>query len=247
MSLQTYDPSEHGEVRYTYESLSQCLEALTKQLSRAQATADALEGETDFRRFVRLSKTQEDNRGKVEAFTRAFAELRRGEPGSRLDAHIASALDAARRALEGLERQIGPIRTHQEEVEAQRRAAAEEAARLLAEQRAACREQEEAEQMDADADFLKAQLGDIADQATIVNDATHQVDDVVDDGHAVLAQAAGKLDDAHELMVDGNKDLAGGEKEQKASSKVIWIIFAVVTSIVVVVGLILGLKFGGVF
>jgi hypothetical protein len=132
MSLQTYTPGARNAATFTHESLAQAVDSLTKQLSRAKATADSLETTDDFRKFVRLSKTQEDNKTKLENFTRSFAELRHSDPDSPLRPQIASALDGARRIYEGLARQIGPIRVRQEEIETQRKAAAEEQARIMA-------------------------------------------------------------------------------------------------------------------
>jgi t-SNARE complex subunit (syntaxin) len=96
-------------------------------------------------------------------------------------------------------------------------------------------------------DFLQRELGDIAEVATNVNEGTHQVDDVVDEGHEVLVGTAGTLDEAKVEMQEGNKDLVVAEDDQSSSSKIIWIILGVVVTIVVIVGVVLGLKFGGVF
>jgi predicted nucleic acid-binding Zn-ribbon protein len=246
MSLQNYNPAARGTVSYTYESLSRCVEDLTKQLTRAKAAADSLENEDDFRKFVRLSKTQEDNRTKFDNFKKALLELRRSEPGAPLDPEISSGLDAAQRMIESLTQQIAPIRTRQEELEAQRKAAAEEHARLMAEQQAASKEQEEALQQQDDLNMIQREMNDIVDQATIVNEATHEVDQVVTDSHETVVHIDETIQDAAGEMKAGNEDLEVGEDDQKSSSKVIWIILGVVVTIVVIVGVILGLKFGGV-
>jgi hypothetical protein len=241
MSLQTYRPSERGQASYTYESLAQAVEALSKQLDRAKAAADSLENEDDFRKFVRLSKTQEDNKTKLESFSRSLSELRRSEPSSSLDSQIATQMDGARRTFEALERQIGPIRVRQEEVEAQRKAAAEEQARQLELDQANSKEKEEALQQADELDLMGRQMDDIIEIQTVVNETTHEVDNVVTESHETVVHIDQTIGEAFVEMKEGNEELENAEVDQKGGSKIMWIILAVVIAVVVIVGTVLGL------
>jgi chromosome segregation ATPase len=226
MSLQTYRPQDRGNVKYTYESLAQCVEDLTKQIQRTKAAADWFEREDDYRKYIRLARTQQDNKTKLDNFTRAFSELRKAEPNNPLDEQIASQLDQARRTVDELERQVVPIGKRQEELEEQRKTAAEEQARLDAIQAQKSKEQEEAEQMAADLDFLARETADIANTMTIVNETTHEVDDLITDQHETLVHVDEVIEEAKDEMVAGNKELGEAEDDQKGGSKIMWIILA---------------------
>jgi hypothetical protein len=119
MSLQTDRPQDCGNVTYTYESLVQCVDDLMKQVQQTKAAADWFEHDDDYRKYVRLARTQQGNRTKLDTFSRAFSELHKAEPNNPLDKEIASQLDQARRTIDDLERQVVSIGKRQEELEMQ--------------------------------------------------------------------------------------------------------------------------------
>lgn len=216
MSLQTFNPAERGKVTYTYESLDQAVRELTRQIQRTKAVADELESEIDYRKFTRLSRTQVDNSTKFERFQKAFSELRKTEPGNKKEDEIASALDAARRQIDQLDKQIRPIKVTQEQAEQERKAAEEEQKRQQAIQAQKSQAQMEAEQQAADLEFMERETGQVLSDMQEVNKATHQLNNMISQQHETLVKIDKDIAEAKEEMIAGNADLDVAEEDQKA-------------------------------
>jgi t-SNARE complex subunit (syntaxin) len=232
----------------TFESLAQSVDALLKQVQRTKATADELENQIDYRKFQRLQKSQHDNKTKYEQFTRTLADLRRGdpneqEPGRRFEPEITSSLDTIQRTIHGLDAQVAPIAVHQEEMEVQAKAAREEQARIAAVQMQKSKEQEEAEQMAAELDYLQRETGQIVQDMQTINEVTHEVDGLITNQHEVLDHIDQTIVEAVDEMKAGNEELDHAQEDQKSGSKMIIIILIVVITVVVVVAVVLALKF----
>ena len=215
MSLQTFNPAERGKVTYTYESLDQAVRELTKQLARTKAVADELESEIDYRKFTRLSRTQADNSVKFERFQKAFSDLRKNEPGNKKEDEIAAALDAARRQIDQLEKQIRPIKVTQEQAEQERKAAEEEQKKQQAIQAQKSQAQMEAEQQAADLEMLERETTSIVSDMQEVNKMSHQLDNMISDQHETLVKIDKDIAEAKDEMIAGNADLEEAEEFQK--------------------------------
>ena len=202
---------------YTYESLGQACRELGKQVARTKTVADELEDEINFRKWMRLARTQADNKTKLDRFQKAFADLKKNEPGNPKVDDIAATLDAARRQIDQVEKQIGAIKVAQERAEEERKAAEEEQRKLQAAQAVKSEAQMRAEQQAADAEMLEREVAETGATVHIINATTHQVNDLVIKQHETLVKINDNMEDATNEMIAGKADIDKAEEHQKSA------------------------------
>lgn len=204
-------------VKYTYESLTKVVEELVKQVGKVQGVATELETTNDHRMCNRLTKSQEDNKSKMERYQKGLNDLINEDPNNPARKDISQKLDGIARQINNLDRSIGPI------VDRHRRLAEEE--ERLAEERKKQQELEEQaqkksqaqieeEQMAEDLEFLQREAGEIARNAANLNAVTHEVDDKITEQHAIVVKVDETIEEAKEEAIAANEDLAVAEKDQ---------------------------------
>lgn len=216
MSIQAYKQNMGKPKEYTFESLSQSLDELSRQVTRTKSAIEKLSDENsyDLRMMARLNHTQKDNKEKIGRYSQTLTDLRRKDSQNPLDADCDFKISTIRKTINELDALIGPISERHEK----RRIEEEENARQMAAEKAQLNElQMRQRQQHSDVTFVKNNAAEIVNGMTELNDLTNQLAEKIDDQHEIVVHVDETIEEAKEEMIEGNAVLEEAEEIQQST------------------------------
>ena len=219
MSIQAYKQNMGKPKEYTFESLSQSVDELSRQVGRTRTATEKLSDETayDLRTMTRLNHTQKDNKDKIKSYIQALTDLRRQDPQNPLIPEIAGKINNTKRNIDELDQIIAPIAERHEKY----RLEEEEKQKKMAEEQAQQQQMNELQMRQAqqhnDVEFIAKNATGIVNDMADLNDLNHQLADKIDEQHEIVVHVDETIEEAKDEMEQGNKALEEAEEIQKTT------------------------------